>query len=394
MTLPVRTLAVSFFLVLSLALSAQRNWRPALVIERGGDSLRGQVDDRQWSVNPQSISFRSGDGVASREYTVSELSAFFIDGSDSYVATDLLLDDSPVELSSLGMISGSPRTQRRVLLRQLYAGRILSLYELQDPAKFHYIVRDSSGVFSELEFRIGYVGDPSNRNIETRRGFRNQLFLYVADKDGALADQVRNAEYTAEDLLRIIPKLNNDKDLSRSQRTQLMRGVKLHVYVGAGIIRNRVDLPSTNYMAKTPEPANSIAPVYTAGIELSEQNRLQHFFFRLGFSYDHFSYSGKVSLPASTIYYEARNLKTIRTTVSFNYQRAAGPVQLYVGPGIAYMRSSVERTNIEQLGNQSALDLQLNAGLRFGPLFVSADYQLPSRNESIRSFLLYAGVRF
>ncbi|RYY66700.1 MAG: hypothetical protein EOO12_03450 [Chitinophagaceae bacterium] len=387
-----RALFGALFLALSLFASAQRNWRPGYVVNRDGDTLRGEIDDRKWSLTPASIAFRPSAQDPLSEYGVRQLNGFAVADGDLYAVQELEVDDAPVDMSYLVDITENRSNLRRVFLRRLYEGHRVSLYELQEASKTHFFIRDSSGIFSELQYRVGYI--PGTRTIDTRRGFRNTLYLYVPDKESALAEAVRNAEYNSESLLLLFPKLNAEESLSRSERRQRTRGVRLQVFAGAGIVTNFDQLKSTPSMAQTPPEKSSADPLYIAGLELSEKNRLQHFFLRLAFSYSSFSYRGDVKLPTTTITYEARNVKTFRSGVSVNYQHHFGRLKAYLGPGVAFEYSKVDYTNIPQFQEYRGMVPQVGGGLRFGPVFIAADYRFPTQNRFLSGALLYAGFCF
>ncbi|RYY88966.1 MAG: hypothetical protein EOO15_07540 [Chitinophagaceae bacterium] len=380
----------AFLLLCSLATSAQRNWRPAYIVNRDGDTLTGQVDDRRWSISPQTISFRVKDADAV-EYGARDLNALSIEGGDYFAIVNLLVDDAPVELNALVDIAENRQTNRRVFLRRLYAGRILSLYELQELSKSHFVIEDSTHAFTELAYRVGYSG--TSRNVETRRGFRNQLYHYVIDKEGALANEVREANYSMEDLLRIVPKLNGAEELERSDRRKVARGVRLNAYVGGGVSYNHTFFESTPTAFIPSTSATNVVPLLAAGIELSEQNRLQHFFLRLGFSYNQFSYTGSVKLPTTELQFESKNIKTFRAAVSLNYQHKFGPLQAYIGPGCAYQRTRVERTNLRFIESGDGVTPQVGAGIRYGHILVGAEY-LFEKHVSTRTALFFAAFRF
>lgn len=387
-----RALPLALFLTLSAAAGAQRNWRPAFLVNRAGDTLRGEIDDRKWSLVPTTIAFRGGPGEAAVEYGVQQLNGFALSEGDFYAVEELPIDEAPLELNNLADITEDRTTVRRVFLRRLYEGRLLSLFELQEPSKTHYVLRDSTGRYTELQYRLGYVA--GTREVETRRGFRNQLFVYVPDPQSRLAAEVRSAEYNAESLLNLFPHLNSENSLSRRERNRRIRGIRLQVFAGGGIVLNEVTIHSTRSLAQTPPGHVSTDPLYTVGIELSEKARLQHFFLRLGFAYSSFSYSGDVQLPTTTLHYEGRNIRTYRNTVSLHYQHRLGRLQAFLGPGVAYEYTRIEYTNIAEMQEYRGLVPQLGAGLRFGRIFLAADYRFPSGNRFLSGPLFYAGFTF
>jgi len=68
-------------LLLSLSSLAQKNFQNGYVILRSKDTLQGQIDYREWDVNPHSIVFRDARGSIS-EYTPDALAGFAVNGEN------------------------------------------------------------------------------------------------------------------------------------------------------------------------------------------------------------------------------------------------------------------------------------------------------------------------
>lgn len=93
-------LFVVFFLVLNTAL-CQKNFVDGYIILKGSnDTLKGKIDDRNWSSNPNFISF-SGSNLTEKGYRINELRAFGIVNKEHYEVQNVDLDVTPFQLDLL-----------------------------------------------------------------------------------------------------------------------------------------------------------------------------------------------------------------------------------------------------------------------------------------------------
>lgn len=93
-------LFVIFFLVLNTAF-CQKNFVDGYIILKGSsDTLKGKIDDRNWSGSPNFINFSSPNG-SERGYKVNELRAFGIVDKEHYQVQTVDLDVTPFRLDLL-----------------------------------------------------------------------------------------------------------------------------------------------------------------------------------------------------------------------------------------------------------------------------------------------------
>lgn len=192
---------------ITLTTSAQMMRSSGYVILNNGDTLCGWIDYKGWTENPRQIIFRT-DSLSKQKmiYTVSDIAYFEIPGEDIYVRTVVTKDLRPISTDYAWPAGMDSSVTDTVFLRLLVKGSRLNLYELNDDRPYYY-VQEGNGACEELEYKV-YAG---NSNVyRYSYAYRDKLLLY-AHKWGtaeSLNDIIQNAPYSAEDLTRIIAKLN------------------------------------------------------------------------------------------------------------------------------------------------------------------------------------------
>ena len=124
-------------LIFSLSTAAQRNFQPGYVVLRSGDTLRGQIDFREWGVSPRNIIFQRTQAGPNTIYAPSDLLSFSVAGEmyAGYTVRIYPLSLDPVVVVSEGF-SSTPY-EKSIFMRMI-AGGMLNLYYFKDSTSTEY----------------------------------------------------------------------------------------------------------------------------------------------------------------------------------------------------------------------------------------------------------------
>lgn len=146
-------------LTFPLLLSAQRKYTAGQVVTRDGDIIKGEIDYREWVINPRTIKFRTGEMVTT--YGPKELRSFRIDSKNEIYESAVVLvnqesldwEDLPQYQTYAEVDGEMEMKQDTVFLMVLTRGRV-NLYQLIDRQKRnHFYFRKGNGAYEPLIYR-------------------------------------------------------------------------------------------------------------------------------------------------------------------------------------------------------------------------------------------------
>lgn len=219
--------------------NAQKNYAEGYVLTVQGDTVKGFIDDKNWSKNPKAIRFKRDINSAQLvEYRPVQLQSFYIKPSNDYYISYIgKVDHSPIAIGKLIEVSADSDFLEKdhtmidsVFVNVLSTGAV-SLYFYKDrDLKDHFFFQKGKGPISELIFQK-YVRRLDNGQEYTRevRQYRGQLkeIMNDCDKpDGTIA----KATYTKQSLSGIVNDYNTCS--SQSQSTYKKTTEKVRTTVG------------------------------------------------------------------------------------------------------------------------------------------------------------------
>lgn len=373
------------------SVSAQKSWKDARVWMKNGDTLRGQIFDRQWRMGVDTIELRSSGQVSS--LTPTNTYKVQIMNGPTYLSATLSFDMTPTEMRSLVEEGNEVYETKTVFLREIYLGARLSLYELPGYSKTHYVIADASGQLKELTYQMLYVAG-EQRRMTTNNGFRGQLLAYLPQATEKVRSRILQLSYSAEDLLWAMAQINNDQRSSREVRKGLSRQLKISPFVAAGAGLNSVRMSPRPRMGIPPSVPAAQSFAFYAGVDLGETTSNRALFARFSFLADRYALNGPVNLPTSTINYRSEISKS-RQAISLNYQRRWGRMAIYggAGAGLLLLRHRNVEGYPDGLLPRPAFSPQVQAGFRFRPAFIHFEYHLNSGSPiRLQSGALVAGI--
>lgn len=182
---------------------AQINFQHGYVVTQSGDTLYGQIDNRDWVRNPEEIRFRTDSTSQSKFFTPHNLTAFSV-GGKKYVSKIVTVDDTPPSATGYGTVPVSSEIDT-VFLSVLVSGPV-SLYYYSNWRKHffistsqgttelishEYVIERDGNLYTETNEKYKYRGqlaqlpNPcSNQQIKNLKYTRQSLTAFVAGCDG------------------------------------------------------------------------------------------------------------------------------------------------------------------------------------------------------------------
>lgn len=195
-----RTLTIILCSLCTCSLFSQKNFVDAHITARDGRSHVGEIDYREWSVNPEVIRFRTSAEAPIREMGVREVESFQIyENDEKYLRAEISIINESIEFDQLPFFrnvflidSEIPRVEATVFLRVLAEGAV-NLYQLIDRNKrLHYYIQRDDGPIEELTYRVvklfeevdnllgPYMRRTENPGIIYLETYKEQLFKAMA----------------------------------------------------------------------------------------------------------------------------------------------------------------------------------------------------------------------
>jgi hypothetical protein len=250
---------------------AQSNYKPGYVVTAKGDTLRGEINQKEWYGNPRSIDFKGSTGI--KTYTADDINFFEILNSSAYqryagsISTD---ETNPARLSH-GVDSG--KKQDVVFLRLEQKGPNVILYSYTDAIKTRYFLTElSTNNTAELVYRSYFLPD---QGVKTRDEniFIPKLYELAQKYNPESEDlkgEILKASYNGGDLKEISQKINkmtSDKKTYSSSAT-----IKFFVGVGLSTTTSKPEDKFPLYAGpdyRTIAPSKTtIFPMISAGINI------------------------------------------------------------------------------------------------------------------------------
>ena len=323
----------SLLLILTLPVIGQKNFLDGYIVKNNKDSLRGQIDFKDWEISPAEIVFQSGGKTST--LSVNELLAFGVSG-DRYETHTVHIDPystTPARLTTQGEV-GSPY-DTTAFLQVLVTGKV-TLWEFRTKLQANYFFVDGKdGKPYQLRLITTIFEQENGQNsFRQEELYKNQL-TYLLKDCPVVSRRIARTPYDAVALRKLIFAYDYcGKDTVEKNLSSGKEGVRLFAFAGYA---NSSAKFSGGTDATTQEnwPASS-SPVAGVGIYLPLPRNRQQFSFLLDLSWQHFHSESSVehlSTTASNVGYI--DYKSINLDILFRYSYPAKKVRPFLEGGLA-----------------------------------------------------------
>lgn len=210
--------SIAFFLFLSPLLSfAQTYFQPGILVTAQGDTLRGQIEYREWESSPKKIVFQADGSSAPKTYTAGEIRFFSVNvghlaAFESYAGP---ISTNNIDVNKIANGRDTSFRMDTVFLRIVQDGKHLKLFSYTDVMKTRFFIAENfSDKPVELIYRVYWNSQETSADQRTtfETAFKGQLYdeaVKASVITPALKQKIKDAEYDENDILKITSIINN-----------------------------------------------------------------------------------------------------------------------------------------------------------------------------------------
>jgi hypothetical protein len=200
-----KSISLAIWLLIAASCFGQ-SYQDGYVVLNTGDTLRGEIENGNWTNNPVAVIYKSAG--SKQKYEVSSLKAFGITGEARFERFLITYQESADDLAEATETFDGPVTTKEVWLRLLYQEKY-SLYELITPKRKYFFVRSEKDGLKELIYRVKVY----NNQMEKDEQYKNLLLSYAIENNRGdiVQKNLSVTDYKNKDLLKIFSLLNNGK---------------------------------------------------------------------------------------------------------------------------------------------------------------------------------------
>ena len=342
-----------FFMIgslLTLAATAQENFQNGYIVLHQKDTVRGQIDYREWVASPRQITFLDAPAGSKATYQPGEISAFFVSG-DLY--RSFRIHVSPYINGALdidGEDSSAPAYDTTGFLRLITGGKV-SLYFYRDKTDIpYYFIQRQNDAPEQLVIRTSIVDRDGHRNFQQEDLYKYQLGRYLRDCPG-IADVSRSINYTEKSLRKLVFAYNNCGKDTTEQKEAAGHKQSVFFMPVAGIMHAKVSVKGQLYEAQMSWPSYT-GPIGGVGMLVVLPRGREQYSFLFNALYNHFESRGSaVNLGYGLNVRSTFDLEQAQLDVQFRYRYPEGKVRPFVNFGIGELtelsNKSTETVNVQ-----------------------------------------------
>ncbi len=194
-----------FMICLFTSSMGQSTWRKGTITAKDGTVMKGEINDKEWTVNPKEIEFREAGG-ATKTFTLQQIKNFSTDRPAKYESFAFEYDSEDQNINSLSTNRTPLVLSKDTLFLKVIVGAKVGLFLLVDSnGRNHFFTSTNSGVEELLNRKYR---DASNSSVVgVNEKFKQQLLL-KAGNCKELQPSIKQLKYNEEVLRSMVSKIN------------------------------------------------------------------------------------------------------------------------------------------------------------------------------------------
>lgn len=194
-------------MLISNAIFAQNYFTDAYIILKDqSDTLKGQINDKNWDVNPNEIQYKSAD-LGEKTYNIKELKAFGVANREHYIIKKVDLDITPFKFADLQKSTIMITVKDTILALRVFLKADMSLLYLKETSQkehFFYLYNEE---VKELIFHK-YIKSKNEKDYEvSNKMYQKQIGFLFADCNQNI--KTENLEFDQIELVNAFIKFND-----------------------------------------------------------------------------------------------------------------------------------------------------------------------------------------
>jgi hypothetical protein len=285
-----------FLVAIQLNARAQRNFKPGYVVTLNGDTTKGFIDYKEWSENPESISFKTEEEAAIQLFSVSNATAFGVNQFEDYRRYIGPISRNITETRQLINSRDTSVKKDTVFFKMITTGKYITLFMYTDYLKERLFVSEGNSTPFELKYYRYF--DSRNSKITTEKTYGQQLQRLVASyrpNDIALIQKVQATAYQLKEIEKIANAINGIDYLSAKAKSS---SPPTQFFIGMAANATHITYKSDNSNISS---NTSVLPQLNAGINVFFNKNVRKVLLRTELSLSGSKADASVG-PSSSIY--------------------------------------------------------------------------------------------
>jgi hypothetical protein len=236
------TYIISFILSINL-LSAQSNFIDGGIIQTNGDTVLGQLDYQEWTLNPRTINFRKIKTFGTKTYDANSITGFFVKEKNEFYHSAIVdINMETLEPKDLPNFNSKReaftqfKLKRDTVFLLLVAGGEINMYEYTDKIRTRFLVKKGKEPVKELLFREVGINKDVERAVDIvyLKDYQTQLNL-LTNSCSTMKINFDKLRFSKPSLLNVINKYNKCTNSTTYNKEKEKTERFITIFTGAGV---------------------------------------------------------------------------------------------------------------------------------------------------------------
>lgn len=257
---------------------AQSNYKKGYIIKLNGDTVKGEINYREWHTSPKAIQFKQ-DGLTNQPYEINAISVrgLGITGYEKLISYVGPVSTAAVSYLNLANHLDTTMRMDTTFLSVVYEGNHVALLSHTDVVKTRFFVMENNK-FQELKYYQHFNIDGTQ--VVTEDTYKRQLIAllakYNANYTPASVNEIQQVAYSAKGITRAM-KLINQGTPVRDDAVKNLSKVRFFASIAAASTLYKFDGPEEfGYQ----NARSCISPMIGVGVDFLKNEYIQNYFFR------------------------------------------------------------------------------------------------------------------
>lgn len=304
---------------------AQKSFEPGYLVISPNDTIIGYIDYKNWSRNPETVSFKTSPGEKAEIYGLGDMESFGVHG-ENYIKAHVEVNTSPTEIDKLSS-SPVPKLVKAVAFLLVVNNGPKGLFYLKDKdGKVQLYISDKAGAYQLLINHRYFAG---SGQVVSVNYYREQLKNFFSDCAGLISDQ-KLLPYSQQSIGQVFDRFY---EKCSSQKTPVVSYKSTSSSIQAGIVAG---VSSSKLSFEGPVDPEIVDGNFPVSNKVSGGVFLNFVFPRLkqrASLYNELVFTSYKSSVVKEITYSDNSYNRVRNTFGFGYIKLVNMVRYQVPVG-------------------------------------------------------------
>jgi hypothetical protein len=303
------------------------------IINNAGDTIKGEIDNKNWDTNPTQVKFRKEGATILTTYKPLEIKAFAV-ANDIYVSKIVAIDRSPTEIDQM-TTSPDPIMETDTIFLNAYLLGKANLYSFNQGRKQHFFIEKDTVIQELIHNQYRKMIGAELMIVESDH-YKQQLIMNMGDCENMVASIV-NLKFDESSFIKLVNQYNLCAH-SLSHYVKKNEKIKFEYIVLAGISRTDFAFNSITNFVPVSHSTPSIDFTGGIGLNITSPRNPNHWSFYNDLFYSHYRYTASFENkkdPNNQVEYDyAFQFSYLKLANMLRYQYPGKNIKPFIGLGI------------------------------------------------------------